>query len=94
MQEIGGSISLDFTALLMFSPWTELDAIWIATWKLQVNLPKYRRNKVSRFGRNANKGFFTKMVHFFSYLRKWTKAEKITEMDNSWLKLSHGVLRS
>jgi len=29
----------------------KLDAIWIGTWQLQVNLPKYGRNDAPRFGK-------------------------------------------
>jgi len=31
-----------------FSLERELDAIWIGTWKLQVNIPRYRRNELAR----------------------------------------------
>jgi len=35
----------------------ELDAIWIGTWKLQVNLPKYQRKEVPRTQRNEGLRF-------------------------------------
>ena len=35
----------------VLSPERKLDAIWIGTWKLQVNLPKYRRDDASRVGK-------------------------------------------
>ena len=34
----------------------ELDAIWIGTWKLQVNLPKYQRKDGPRKQRNEDEG--------------------------------------
>jgi len=38
-----------------FSLERELDAIWIGTWKLQVNLPKYQRKEESRTQRKGGR---------------------------------------